>query len=122
MAGCVVQTGWPSHLGWWPISAEIGEGARPTAALAAARPAPSCRRRGCWRSGARAGRQRGAPIWRVGIGRSSPMNKLYSEVWLARGEQRWGRRPGVVFGSSWCGEIVLGGVVLRMWSTRPKGG
>jgi hypothetical protein len=50
------------------------------------------------------------------------MNELYSELWLARGEQRWGRRPGVVVGSSWCGEVVLGGVVLGLWSTRPKGG
>jgi hypothetical protein len=33
-----------------------------------------------------------------------------------------GRRPGVVVDSSRCREVILGGAVLRVWSTRPKRG
>jgi hypothetical protein len=62
------------------------------------------------------------PSGESGEGGPHQMNEIYDEVWSARGEWRWEQRPGVVIDSSWCGEVVLGGAVLGVWSTRPKTG
>jgi hypothetical protein len=45
-------------------------------------------------------------------------------VWSAGRERQWsgGRLPGVVVGSSRCWEVIHGGAVLVVWSTRPKRG
>jgi hypothetical protein len=46
-----------------------------------------------------------------------------SEVWSARGEWWWGGgRPAVVVSSLRCGEVILSGAVLGVWSNRTKRG
>jgi hypothetical protein len=62
------------------------------------------------------------PSRESGQGGPHRKNELYDEVWSAGGERWWGRRPGVVVGSSRCRKVILGGAVLRVWSIRPKRG
>jgi hypothetical protein len=39
-----------------------------------------------------------------------------------KGNDCGGQRPGVVVGNLWCGEVVLSGAVLGVWSNRSKRG
>jgi hypothetical protein len=61
-------------------------------------------------------------FWGGGKEEAHYKNELYGEVWSAGGERRWGRRPGVVVDSSWCGEVIHGGAVLGAWSNRSERG
>jgi hypothetical protein len=61
-------------------------------------------------------------FWGGGEEEAHRKNEL-SEVWTAGGERRWGRRPGVVVGSSRCGKVVHGGEMLGVrsrWSERGR--
>jgi hypothetical protein len=60
-------------------------------------------------------------FWGGGEEEAHRKNEL-SEVWTAGGERQWGRRPGVVVGSSRCGKVVHGGAMLGVWSRRSKRG
>jgi hypothetical protein len=62
------------------------------------------------------------PFWGGRKGEAHRKNELYGEVWSARGEWRWGRRPGVVVNSSRCKEVVHGSAVLEAWSNRLERG
>jgi hypothetical protein len=55
------------------------------------------------------------PFWGSRKEEDHQKNVLNGEVWLAGGERRWGRRPGVVVDSSWCEEVVHGGTLLGSW-------
>jgi hypothetical protein len=62
------------------------------------------------------------PSEESGQGGPHKKNKLYGDVWSARGERRWGWCPVVVVGGSRCEEVILDGAVLKVWSNRPKRG
>jgi hypothetical protein len=62
------------------------------------------------------------PFWGGKKEEANQKNELYGVVWSARGEERWGWRPGVVVDGSGCGEVIHGGAVLRAWSNRSERG
>jgi hypothetical protein len=52
------------------------------------------------------------PSGESGQGGPHRKNELHGDVWSAEGDGGEGRRPGVVVGSSLCGEVVLSNAVL----------
>jgi hypothetical protein len=100
-----LASGWPSHLGWRPGRLRLaGSGVGGEGVL----------------GGGLAMRRTHMGSWDMEVltGRTSSTTRC---GW-PEGNGGGGRLPGVVVDSSRCGEVVLGGVVLGVWSTRPKRG
>jgi hypothetical protein len=62
------------------------------------------------------------PFWDGRKSEAHRKNKLYGVVWSAGGNGGGGAASGVVVASSRCMEVVLGSMVLVVWSRRSERG
>jgi hypothetical protein len=108
----------PSHLGWWPISARQGRvlgyggpvGFRRRPVTRCSEEGPGSKAVGWWTHFGAAGRN------------SSPKEHALRRGVFSRRVTAVGATSGVVVDSSWCGEVVHGGAVLRVWLNRSERG